>query len=90
MTNKKEDKPLFCLDLLSYMYDLFAIDVVVETCLALCTKNNLTVFESKEGIILGYSDIVTRQNCSTTLADYDLTNLDVLAMIDLDPQILRI
>jgi len=72
------------------MHDLLASDRVIERCLALGAEDDNTFFHSKEGIILSDSDVGAWEDICTALTDDDLTYESLLAMIDLDPQILRI
>ena len=76
--------------MLIHVSDLLAIYLVIEARLALGAKLNLTVLESKEGIVLSYAYVVARENVRTALAEDDLADSDGLSMIDLDPQVLRI
>ncbi len=72
------------------MHNLLSRDCVIERCLALGRKYNNTIFHSEKGIILGTRDVVTGENVCTTLTNDDLTSCDGLAMVYLDPEILRI
>ncbi len=72
------------------MYYLISHNIIVETSLSFGAKLNFTGFESEKGIVLAHAYIPAWQNCRTALADYDLTNPNRLAMINLDPQVLWI
>jgi hypothetical protein len=80
--NKKAPVGLFCLE---NVYELLSNDVVIETCLALGSERNYAVLESKEGIVLTNPDVLAWESICAALAENDLANSDLLAMVDLNP-----
>ena len=69
------------------MHNLLSYNIVIETSLSLCAELDLAFFESKKGKIFADADILAWKNISTALAEYDLPDAYILAMIDLHTQI---
>ncbi len=70
--------------------DLLSNDIVVETGLALGCEADYTVLECKKGKVLTYTDVLAGKGICTALTEDDLTNADLLAMIDLNPKVFGI
>mgnify|MGYP001595873189 CR=1 len=69
------------------MNDVLPDDIVIERCLTLGTIRNDTIPECEEGVILADTYIGTWKGSGTALAENDLTDGDLLAMIDLNPKV---
>jgi len=72
------------------MHYLLTEDIVIEASLSFGAELDLAFLHGEEGIVLADADIIARQYRSAALADDDLAGRDMLAMVDLDPQMLWI
>ena len=73
--------------LLHNAHHLLPHDIVIKRGFALRTERDHAFLEGKEGIVLADADVAAGQEGGTALAEDDLADPDMLAMIDLNPQI---
>lgn len=72
------------------MDNFLSDDVAVEAGLALGGELDCACLEGKEGIVHACAYVHAWEDGRTTLAEDNLTRSDLLAMIDLNPEVFRV